>query len=794
MPTQPAVRRGALRPRGLVALLLTLLAVGLGVDVLVVHQTTVAETAAYATYLLLAVLLPGTLVHKALRGPQETWLADLALGAATGLSLELVAWAAFSLVHQQGLLRLWPVLTLPLLGWRRVRARLLAPPTQPWHPGVAAATTVAVVLVGAHIVRIYFRPYPLMPSAEPYYQDTVWHLGLAWEAQRSFPLGTPQVVGDGNLRYHWFADAHVGIGALISHVNVVTVMMRLWVLPVAALTVLLTAALAQRLSGRAWAGALAALVVVPAGTFQFWAGNSWILDHFSALSPSQIFAMPLTLLVLHALTDVVRRGRAVRGADPVADAQVPGVPATGALVVAGIGLVACMGAKASALPTLVGGLVITTVAAVVLRRQRRILLTLTAFTAGLAAVGLTFVAGGDAGSTYQLFSNYSLLPFYRNLVTTTADLTTPVLGGLFGSPGPGPLLFVGLTFVTLIASLRALPFLLAAFRPRLRTDLSAWLVSGTCAAAFGPFFLVSHAGYSQYYFLFGVVPAGCALLAWVVADVIEGHRGRALLAVGSGVVTGPVAAWLTMRAAHQPDPGSRRQWTATLEAFVLEVSVALAVLALAVVVARRGRSGRAAAVAAVALGAVIGPVIASGPAQEVASTVTRPLSVPEARRAAAEGARAARAQAAGGSARPGRVNPQSPVVLRAETEAALWIQQHVPLRALAATNAQCLYGSTMSCDGQRWWVSGLGGRRVLLSGWAYTPRGAHTSFYDPALFVLNQQTFAYPNPDLVAQLRAKGVTWLVAEDLPGLTVSADLGRYGTLRYANAFVRIYQLTG
>ena len=761
----------------------------LGVLAVLHYGTPLGQTAAYAAYLVLAVLLPGTVVHKALRGTQETWLADLALGAATGLCLELLAWAAFSMLHLRGVLWLWPLLTLALPFRPKARARILERPTRSWHPAPTLLTAFAVCLVFAHVVRTYFRPYPLMPTSKPYYQDILWHLGLAWESQRAFPLGTPQVVGDGTLRYHWFADAHVGIGALISNTNVVTVMMRLWVLPVVALTVCLTAVLTERLSGRPWAAAVAAIAVVPTSTFQFWSGNTWTLDHFGPLSPSQIFAMPIMLLVLHATSDLLRSRPGGTSAPVSTSPPDPGITSRGVLVVAALGAIACMGAKASATPTLLGGLIITLVVSLFLRRKRRLLLGLTLTGIVVTAAALKFVAGGDAGSGYQLFSSYSILPFYRNLVTTHPNLATHLLGGLVNRPGVGPALLVGLTLMVTLAFLRVCAFVLPLFRPRLRGDLRAWLLAGTCLSACGPFLLVSHGGYSQYYFMYGVIPVGTSLLLWGLADAIDDDARVARLAATGGVVIGVISTALAWRAAYQPSPGSRHQWMATLHEFIAEFLIAATIVLVALILAwRQRRGGWRVAVPALVLVGLVVPIAVAAPFQEVAANIKRPLSAPAAAWAGARARTAAQAT----QGKPAPISPQSGVVVHAESNAAVWIQSNIPLEALTATNAQCITKQAISCDARRWWLSGLGGRRVLLSGWAYTPRGAHHAFYDPALYQLNQDTFSDPTAERVAQLRSKGVTWLVAEALPGLTVSPELDGFATRAYTNQFVTIYRL--
>src|SRR4029453_8098404 len=73
------------------------------------QDTPMPDIAAYAIYWALTLVLPGTLVFRALRGSRGNWPEDLGLGAITGLVLELVAWLISAAVGGQALLRWWAV-------------------------------------------------------------------------------------------------------------------------------------------------------------------------------------------------------------------------------------------------------------------------------------------------------------------------------------------------------------------------------------------------------------------------------------------------------------------------------------------------------------------------------------------------------------------------------------------------------------------------------------------------------------------------------------------------------------
>ncbi|HWH01411.1 MAG TPA: hypothetical protein VNV66_19350, partial [Pilimelia sp.] len=75
--------------------------------------TPTPDIAGYGLYWAAGLLLPGTLVHRALRGSRGNLPEDLGYGATVGLLLELAAWAGAAATGQQGLLRWWPVAAAP---------------------------------------------------------------------------------------------------------------------------------------------------------------------------------------------------------------------------------------------------------------------------------------------------------------------------------------------------------------------------------------------------------------------------------------------------------------------------------------------------------------------------------------------------------------------------------------------------------------------------------------------------------------------------------------------------------
>lgn len=749
------------------------LAAGLGIAVVLVTSTAVliasatpvVEVVRLLAYVVLAVVVPGTLTHKALRGTLGSWVADLSLGAALGLALELMAWALASLLDVRQLLWLWPALSLGLLVSPTTRRRILSRPYRPWHPLSSAVVAAACVLVVVQLYRTLMQAYELPPSGHPYFPDLLWHMGLASEATRSLPLGTPQAFVAGPLRYHWFSNAHIAAESMISGTDVPTLVLRLWFVPVAILAVTMTAVLAERISGRSWAGGLAAWLFASTLSFPFWRGIVTATNHLNPLSPSQLYSLPLTLLLMVALVDLVRGStRPVRQVGPGRAHGWRGERAPGATGVALLSALACTGAKASALPVVLGGVVTALVVSLFLRRRRALLLTLAGVLSVLVGLALTYVAGGDSGQGIQLFSALSLLAPYRALITRHPDLTTPVLNGLLHAPGVGPVLGVALLVAAALIFFRLCSFALPFALPRLRSDLAAWLLAGACASAFVPFFLLAHAGYSQFYFVQGAIPFGSALWAWGVADLVGRSRARArVAAVGAGCVgaASVVAGGLDLTS---PAARTREAVLSSVHTFVVQVVIAaLALLLVAGLVWWRRRRGDDRWVA-LPIAILIAPLLVAGPlflASRPSATKTL-------------------------AAQP------SSLVLQDQGLAARWIADHVPLDALMATNDHCTTGSGLSCNSRQWWISGLAGRRVLIESWGFLPRAAEHGWYDPGLYALNQSVFTQPSSANVAKLRALGVSWLVAERGPGVEISPRLDTLAVKKYDNGHIAVFQV--
>ncbi|MEV4711261.1 hypothetical protein [Micromonospora sp. NPDC049374] len=756
-----------------------------------------ADVGTFVAYWALTLVLPGTLVHRALRGSRGNLPEDLGYGAATGLLLELAAWAVAAASGGQHLLRWWPLpvvvafLAVPRLRrhWRTGPGRRLP---LGWHWAICG-----VLLLIAGWGYANWRMLPLPPADYAYYPDLLYHLGLVHELTRTMPFELPHLAGE-SLRYHYLSDAHIASASMITGVPPATALLHLWVVPVGWVAALVTAALARELAGRLWAGPLVAAVgyVGASPTFGSPLDIPWTRA-LSYASLSQTYALPL-LMLLAAVCVQALRGRALGPAWVL-------VPALG---------LACAGAKSSALPPLIAGLGLAALAAWIRRRRMpwRVFAVLASLVAAMA-VGYRLFAGGGAGTlrAQPLGLIRHLLPYQQ---TYGADEGARFGGllppGLAEADGSAAWLLAAALFGSWL--LRQTPRLAGGslLATPTRRDPVAWLFTGAVAAGLAVAWLTYHPSASQVYFWLPVIPFGALLAGWLLARtrvrwpvlVTAGLLGvlAQLLAPPLGsppVLTQAERAIESVRVANADDWMTALGWSAARYAALIVLAALLAVTVEALllrwpraaVTARRaalarrlGRPARTTLLGRSALAGVVTALLGASLATGVDIPVRHLLA---------------------GEDPLGAINQQL-VVTEAEMRAALWLNEHTDPDDLVATNVHCRpVRSTPHCDARAYWVTGLGGRRALVESWAYADatlaahgrdgyRYPRQSAPDPALFGLNERIFTAPTPADLARLReAHGVRWLLADTNAG-PVSTDLARLAPVRYTTGPVTIHEL--
>ncbi|MCA2214436.1 hypothetical protein [Jidongwangia harbinensis] len=725
-----------------------------------------ADIAIYAGYLVAYVALPGTLVHRLLRGSRGNVPEDVGYGAATGLLLQLVVWAVAAGTGQQQLLRWWilPVVLAFVVvpKWRRHwRVTDLRPLPLRWSWLVA----VSMLLPVGTAVGVWVST-PLPPAAAVYYPDVMYHLSLVHEMTRSWPFEVPQLAGD-TLRYHYLSDADMAAAHLISGLDPATIMLRLWPVPIGAIAILAFAALTREVTGTWWTGPLggaAAVVGLPLALGNRVPGAGG--PAFTYLSPSQTYALPVLALFAAIAVDALRRR-----------------PLNGGWLLVPVLAFAAAGTKSSALPPLAAGLALGAVVALVAHRRIpwAVLGLLVATVTGMLA-GLRFFAGGGAGvlSLQPLAVLRFMDPYSRTIgafdSVDAGDTLLPL--GLVYTNSEGWWFVAGLIGWWLLVQTPRLLGWFGIGARRIRTDPVGWFLGGTVAAGAVASWLFFHPAASQVYFYLCALPFGAILTVWFAADLAR-RRMTFFLGFLAGVLWVVYAPEVLL-----PEKDSFVAWQDALYMPVVHTLVAVgAAFLLAVVVVcivRRGFPVRRLALAGIA--AVAAATVGGGLANSAVGPVERIQQV---------------------LAWPPGAEPDK-LIGKAESAAALWLFENTGRDDVVATNVHCtpVY-RFKNCDSRAFWVSGLGGRRTVVESWGYSDATVAANGRDERKYMLqpppypsvrdqNDSVFADADPADLAYLRERyGVRWLFADSRAG-PVSLQLTYIATLRYRSGPVSIYEV--
>lgn len=705
------------------------------IGLLLMSHTPVWDICRYAAYVGYAVVIPGTLVFRALRRTPHTLVEDLAYGAVSGLVLEIAAWALWSGVGAQGWLWAWPLAVIAVFvavpslrrHWR-VRGYTRTP------AGFAWGTAAVAVGFLAYLYVTFLRANPILPTSETQriYLDLPYQLSLAAEAKHHFPPHVPQVAEE-PLHYHYFAFAHQGVGSLISRVDLTSIVLRLDVPLLCLAAIVALAVTGWRITGRPWAGVIAAGLTFTVGEFGFSDPVGMPFGTIATFivwsSQSMTYSWLLLIVLVGVLADRVK--------PPAAESESPSVPTLGpgAWVLLSLLALASVGSKATSVPVAAGALGF--LAAVQLLRRRRITRPV------LIALGITVAA--------QLIGNAVLFAF-----ETHGMVVHPFWGpDRFVDPDGGVLAVggVALAFVAnMLLRLAGIPVLLGLRRRRLG-DVE-WLLIGGALAGIVAYLTFKHPGDANQYFvragwMFGVIASAWGAVLLFDRARLTGTDRSAVHARWRLVVAGVAycAALIGLNLAFAEPAGGADRF-APLEPIV-SWFVALAALSAigaffwyiagTLSPAIRGR-GPAALLGVILLAGVPGLVM--------------------------ESKIAVRFPNGGGYA---------PVVIPASrVDAARWLREHSSPSDVVATNAHCLYVVRGYCDSRSFWISAYSERRVLLEGWIFAPRaaelaaasplGVYTPFWDQALQKLNDTAFSSPTADVLRQLRDEhGVRWLVVD-------------------------------
>ncbi|GHJ44577.1 hypothetical protein Cs7R123_19190 [Catellatospora sp. TT07R-123] len=705
----------------------------------------------FAAYALLAVTLPGTLVYRALRRHPHTFVEDVALGAAVGLTLELAAWAALSALDLRPYSWLWPAAVyLPFLAVPRLR-RHWRPRAYPEQTGWGWAWSVAAVVIffSSYLFVVFLDRNPILPTGEDtrQYLDLAYQLSLAGEASNHFPLHLPQAAAE-PLNYHWFGYAHMAMAGRVAGVDLTVVSLRLAVPALCAAAIVLTAVVARRVSGRPYAGVAAAVLMWVVGEINFTDPVTQPFGTFTMFVVWHGMSITYSWVLLIALIAVLADGLTAP-----AQAGAPRIGLPGAYVLTGLLALAASGAKASVLPVTLGAMALTGL--VLLITRRRVPWHVVGLGAVLGAAQLFATAVLFRFQTYGLefdpFDN--VMRFWR--APNDRGLPEAVAAVL---------VFLAFGLNILVKYLGALPLLR---RQRWRLEPAQLLLVGGALA--GPALYLSFASDNAQYFTRAGVTFGVLLAGWGWADLaartpLSGRAKAALTAAAvsyAAVLTAVQLDW----AEGEHGGGLDRlmpilTWSAVLAA-------AGAVAACLWPLVRRAHPGLRGTGALVALSAVL---LAGAPGY--AMDVAKSLRTPN-----------------GGA----YFTVELP---RSRVDAARWIREHSNPEDVLATNDHCLNRPKpgTGCDARSFWLSAYAEREVLVESWGFAPRRftvPNEGFWDLDLLKRNDAAFADPTPAGLAQLKALGVRWLVV-DRDVSAESPTLATLADLRFDNGRLAVYRL--
>ncbi|MFK3981883.1 hypothetical protein ACI2K4_16090 [Micromonospora sp. NPDC050397] len=727
------------------------------VAILLSADTPLLDIVRYAGYALLAVVLPGTLVYRALRARPHTLVEDLAIGAAVGLVLELAAWAVLTGLGLERWLRWWPaVVVLLFVAVPRLRRHWRVTGYTPVPTGWAWSIAAVVSGFTLYLAESFLYRNPILPTDEhqAQYIDLPFQLSIAGAATHQMPPEVPQVAGE-PLHYHWFGFAHMAAASLVSGVDLPTVFFRLAVPALCLLAVLLVAVVGWRVSGRPYAGAVAAALMFTVGEFGYENGLRQLFGTQATFivwgSPSMTYSWVLLLPLIAVLADRIGPARGV---------TVPPL-GRGAWVLAALLLAASTGAKASSVPVVAGALGLTALVLLVVRRR----------------LAWPVIAAGVLALAAQGFATAILFAFESHGVTVDpfSGLRPYVGVATDRAAGTGVLLWVlaGLAFLlNLQLRLAGVVALVAHRRFRLE-PVQVFLLGG---ALVGPviYLVVGHPGSSNQYFTRAAFAFGVIASGWGYAELVERarlrRRGRALLALGAAgfALLLILVQWNNQATVH-PAPAPAWDalrpllwWAAAL------AGVALLGVLLWPVLAQRwaGLRGRGAVVL------LTGILVAGAPGLVMDAGAAR--------------------RYANGGAYAVVPMPQSRV------SAARWIHEHSDPDDVVATNVHCRVVVNDRCDARSFWVSAYTERSVLVEGWAFTPRlvglpdGPYVPFWDPERLRANDEVFVAPTIAGLTALRDRyAVRWLLVDRTVG-EEPGELAGLADLRFDNGTLAVYRL--
>ena len=461
-------------------------------------------------------IVPGLIVWRAVRPRKGSWSEDIAFGFAIGSVLALGVQIPAGLLQAPWLSSVALIAVgVALLAAPASRRRVLSRATsaQPWWWLPSVALTTLVMVPG---LRDYFREVPLVweSGARSPHVDAPLHLALSGQLGTRGPTKFPWVESE-PLAYHWFSHSWVAQVARASGTELDGVLFRLMpsLMPLA--VALAVAVAAVRLSGRQWAGPVAAALALAGGDLNVF-GRFTPGFPIAPLSPSLALGAPMLVVI------VVILALRWQGDMRAGSAALLAVVSLGAA-----------GTKGSTLPLVAAGLFTALVAALILNRPmvRRVLVDLGIVLASLVTAVVLVFRGSGAGLHVDLAG------------AADASAAASWLGGVQSVEARA---FVLVLAVAAVLS-RAVGAVVLVGDRTARRQMVTWLLIGASLAGAGAVGVFAHPGSSQYYFARSAAPlmALASTLGLVVlADRLGVAMRRPLLIgaiAGVGIAVLPFA-------------------------------------------------------------------------------------------------------------------------------------------------------------------------------------------------------------------------------------------------------------
>lgn len=707
-----------------------------------------ADQVRFAGYVVGWLVLPGTLIWRAVRGADRArpLVEDLMIGMLLGYVAEFPVYLLCVATGYPQAYVAWPFLAvLATLSHRRGRALWRHPVTAvaQWWSWTTAGLLAYVLAWFGHSV---WGPSPVTPAAlRTPYVDEPFHLSLVAELRHHFPAEVPYIAG-ADLRYHLLSHLHIAASSWITGTEPI-VLLRSLALPTLFVACAVAAAcIAVRLTGAAWTGpaTVVALVLAPAD-FSGWVpgASEGLLEPRLLLSPSAGFVNAAMLLGVLLCLEILRGG--LRGW-PV-------------WVLTGLTFVAMTGAKSTSLPTIAVGLVAATaICSLAERRWHRdaALLSGLAVAAFLVANQI-FFAGSTGGLGIQPLALLSYNGSKYPGLLDGAELM-PVTASVIASTSLVGMLALGAGLLGLLTQ--------GGWR---RADWVFLVVM--CASGVGAGLTFHQARFSEFYFVYVVfLPLGLGAVLGLH------HLGRRLsdmprrVLVGGGLTVfaaSAVAAGVMglLASPHDPAHPAASPVRESIHVFLVPaaVTLALALVLTAIFIAGSWRFSNGRAVLAFSIVALVFAGLGSARAVKgLPDLLADPIPPP----------------------RVGRE-----VIGPGGLEAARWVRDHTETSDLIATNAHCQFpaASQVGCEARNFWIAGYTERRMLVEGWSYVSRSSAGMapppnedivagpFWDPTKLLANDAAFHRPTERNLDRLqRSYGVRWLFVDkrypvDAAGLT-------------------------